>query len=151
LGKSVYNGWDSSLAVNIHDVTVTKPGWSARRVPGVPRDFAKLRRMQPTNKLLPATIDWILALPPRVRPHALAKQFARIANGLCYLWHDRGACLAYFGDLLTDRRGGRQGFPSAVEQELRALWRYYQRLASAPGSHQATGGDTSTAELRDSR
>jgi hypothetical protein len=136
MSKSVYTGWDASVPVNLHDVTVTKPGWSLRKGPRAtpPHDFARMRRLQPNTKLLPQTVDWLLGLPPKVRPHSLAKKFARIANNLCYLWSDAIACRRYFNDLLTDHRGGRQGFPAPIAQELLTLRRYFDaRSSSHPG------------------
>jgi hypothetical protein len=32
----------------------------------------------------------------------------------------------YFEDLLTDRRGGRQGFPFSIAQEIASLSDYYR-------------------------
>ena len=130
MSKSVYKGWDASVPVNLHDVTVTKPGWSVRKGPRAvpPRDFTRMRRLHPNTKLMPQTIDWVLALPPKVRPHLLAAKFARVANNLCYMWNNADACMRYFDDLLTDRRCGRQGFPVAVAEELATLRRYFEQL-----------------------
>ena len=126
MSKSIYAGWDASVPVNLHDVTVTKPGWSVRKGPRAapPHDFTRMRRLHPNTKLLPQTIDWLIALPPKVRPHVLAAKFARIANNLCYLWNDADLCMRYLNDLQTDHRGGRQGFPVAIAQELTTLRRY---------------------------
>jgi type IV pilus assembly protein PilE len=87
-----------------------------------------LRRAQPTESLLARTVLWIHRLPEPVQPHALAKQYARIANLLCAVWQDVAACRKYFTELLVDNRGGREGFPQAVLQEIQALQEYYLRL-----------------------
>ncbi len=96
------------------------------------KDFRHVRRRDPVNRLLPQTVDWVLSLPPKVRPHLLATKFARIANLLCSTWHDPDATQHCFDDLLTDRRGGRQGFPLGVLKELQALWRHYRRIHRQP-------------------
>jgi hypothetical protein len=78
--------------------------------------------------LLPRTKSWIVSLPEPVRPHALAAQFARIANLLCIVWDDPPACRRCFFKLLVDRRGGRKGFPSTVLRDLNVLQAYYVGL-----------------------
>jgi hypothetical protein len=125
--NSIYLGWRNLPAdIHLQDVTVTGgPGWSQRKAPG---QSSRQRRAQPVNKLLPLTVDWILALPPPVRPHLLAARFPRIANDICCSWHDPALCQAYFEDLMTDRRGGRQGFPVGILKELHRLWRHYASL-----------------------
>ena len=125
--KSIYRGWRNLPSdVQLQDTTVTGgPGWAGDRSkeePGHPR------RADPVNRLLPRTVDWILELPPKVRPHLLASKFARIANQLCSTWSDPEASRRYFADLLTDRRGRRQGFPLGILKELHALRRYYRYL-----------------------
>lgn len=64
---------------------------------------------------------WIETLPTHARPDALAAQFPRIANRLVLCWRDPGLTLQVIDQLLVDRRGGRQGFPPAVREELIAL------------------------------
>ena len=83
-----------------------------------------LRRAQPAGVVLPRTAIWISFLPPRVQPSALASQYARIANAICAVWGDLPACRTYLAELLTDQRGGRLGFPSAVLPEIELLQRY---------------------------
>jgi len=87
-----------------------------------------LRRAQPAEILLACTVIWLHRLPESVQPHALAKQYARIANVLCAAWKDVTACRKYFTELLVDNRGGREGFPQGVLQEIQALQEYYVRL-----------------------
>jgi hypothetical protein len=88
-------------------------------------DVAMLRKSQPADRLLPMTEQWFNHIPRNVSPSALATQFPRIANILALQWADRRACAAYFDDLLADRRGGRQGFPPDVLQDLRKLRDYW--------------------------
>ena len=96
-------------------------------------DFARLRRENPADFLLPASLRWLESLPEGVRPVALPTRYARVANSLAQQWNDHPACAAYFEDLLVDRRGGRQGFPSAVQADLRILHRYFLGLLLANG------------------
>jgi len=122
--NSFYLGWrDLASDVHCHEVTAAAgPAWTV----GKQRyDFAGARRTDPVNRLLPRTVDWILELPPKARPHRLATEFARIANNLCVNWQDPEACRNCFGNLLTDRRGGRKGFPPEIVKELHRLFRYY--------------------------
>jgi hypothetical protein len=98
-----------------------------------PRAHHPLRRAQPALVLLPRTAIWIANLPPAARPNALAARFARIANLLCALWDDPPVCRKYFDDLLHDRRGGRQGFPPEVRQELGLLHTYFEHATRPVG------------------
>ncbi|MBI4937627.1 MAG: ankyrin repeat domain-containing protein [Nitrosomonadales bacterium] len=59
-------------------------------------------------------------------PHALEKQFPRIVNKIIELW-DTPQMEAYFLDLMVDKRGDRQGFPSAVATEIYYLSQVYDR------------------------
>src|SRR4030095_6366913 len=94
------------------------------------QNMAHLRKARPVEYMLPATIKWFEALPPQVRPVALAAQYARIANLLAPPWSDETACRAYFDELLTGRRGKRRGFPAHVRRELWELREHYLRLTS---------------------
>jgi hypothetical protein len=87
--------------------------------------FVHMRKHRPVLVLLPRTRQWMASLPPRVRPSCLATQYARIANLLCAAWDNPPECRQYLNDLLTDRRGGRKGFPKPVERELQLLSLYY--------------------------
>ena len=77
---------------------------------------------------VPHTLQWADALPPGVRPTALLRQFARIANLIAATWRDSEHFDAYMGSLLTDTRGNRRGFPVEVLRELEALRRYRDTL-----------------------
>lgn len=74
-------------------------------------------------------LRWLAKLPAEVRPMALARQIPRIVDELARLW-PRPGVLAYFDDLLLDRRGGRQGFPPDIYRELVRLQSY--RLEQSP-------------------
>jgi len=85
------------------------------------RDPRALRRVQPLNQALPTTLRWIDSLPPTARPHAVLRDFPRIANALARSWPEPGKFDLYLESLLLDRRGGRRGFPADVHAELIAL------------------------------
>jgi len=86
-----------------------------------------LRKATPANTPLPRTLRWIESLPRRVRPTALLRQFARIANLIAATWANLEYFETYMESLLTDKRGNRKGFPPEVLAELDALHIY--RLA----------------------
>ena len=69
----------------------------------------------------------------KVQPKVLLERFPRIANGLAAAWHDRMTTLHYFDDLLSDRRGGRKGFPPDILEELQLLKTFYEGLNPEPG------------------
>lgn len=129
---SMYQGWRHLPSdVQYRDVTVTGGPAVGRDISM--RNFDAMRRAEPVNRLLPRTIDWILALPPKTRPHLLAAKFARIANVLCAAWKDPALCQVCLDDFLTDRRGGRSGFPRGIVRELHLLRRYYRKLHPEQG------------------
>jgi len=90
-----------------------------------PRDPATLRRRQPYNEALPATLGWVASLPAEVRPLALLVEFPRIANILARAWNDAADFQGQMEDLLVDRRGSRSGFPLEVLEDLLTLRDYY--------------------------
>lgn len=53
----------------------------------------------------------IFAERPADYPHALEQKFERILLRIGELWASDGMA-AYFEDLMIDKRGGRQGFPT---------------------------------------
>ncbi|HVO89342.1 MAG TPA: hypothetical protein VMV45_12430 [Casimicrobiaceae bacterium] len=89
------------------------------------QDPRSLRRSQPLEQVLPATLRWIGTLPPEVRPAALVRQFPRIANALAHVRHDESSWRDYLDELLVDRRGNRRGFPADVHIELISLRDYF--------------------------
>jgi len=68
------------------------------------------------------------SLPETHRPHALAKQYARITNMFATLWSRPEECRRYFDELLIDRRGGRKGFPADVLQDIMKLRELHAQL-----------------------
>ena len=86
------------------------------------------RKARPYERLLATTAAWCSLLPPTLQPHALCERFPRIANGLAAGWADRDGTMRYFDDLLTDKRGGRKGFPAEVLEELQSLKAYFEAV-----------------------
>jgi hypothetical protein len=95
----------------------------------VPQEhWKRLRRGSlPTDRALAGrAIDWLMALPPSLRPHSLSQQFPRITNALAEVWDDPQQCQGALDRLLCDARKGRKGFPAAVRDELIALRNWTQ-------------------------
>ena len=86
------------------------------------------RKPAAAESLRTATIQWILKLPPHIQPRHLQVKYPRVANRIAALWAEWETCEAYLDDLLTDRRGGRKGFPLNVAQEVASIRDYYFRL-----------------------
>jgi hypothetical protein len=88
-----------------------------------PSHWHRLRRKGlPTDRALTGrAIDWLLSLPPTLRPQHLGRQFPRIANALAEVWHDPAQCNAALDKLMSDGRKGRKGFPAEIRDELVAL------------------------------
>ena len=105
----------------------TKPRSAQVVSPQPVEEVARLRKADPVNYLLPTSLKWLKSLPEDARPVALATRYARIANILAQQWNDPPACGAYFDSLLVDRRGNRQGFPPAVQADIRILLDYFIR------------------------
>ena len=95
---------------------------------GEDSDWLLRRKARPYERLLATTAAWCTLLPPVLQPKALCARFPRIANSFATGWSDRDATMQYFDDLLTDKRGGRKGFPADVLEELQSLKAYYESL-----------------------
>jgi hypothetical protein len=67
------------------------------------------------------TRAWLRRLPPRRRPLRLCHEYPRVANVVAARWNDTSGTAALLDDLLSDRRGGRKGFPVPVARELKRL------------------------------
>ncbi len=93
------------------------------RVPQMAPDYWLQRRQRPQaadKALVGATIDWLVSLPPQLRPQTLCDQYPRAANALAQAWNGPQR-LAVLESLLTDSRGNRRGFPLQPRRELEAL------------------------------
>jgi hypothetical protein len=80
------------------------------------------RRPTPTDRALTgAAMDWVIGLAPALRPHATCEQFPRVVNAIANSWGDTEYSVQVLDHMIKDYRGGRRGFPAAVQQELAAL------------------------------
>jgi hypothetical protein len=80
------------------------------------------RKPTPTDRALTgAAMDWVIALPPPLRPHATCEHFPRVVNAIADAWADTAFSLQVLDHMINDYRGGRRGFPPAVQHELIAL------------------------------
>lgn len=71
---------------------------------------------------------WLASLPEEVRPIELGRSFPRIINTIAAKWSDFVGCRRYLNGLQIDERGGRQGFPFKVVQEICTLREYFDSL-----------------------
>jgi hypothetical protein len=78
-----------------------------------------------------AAMDWVIGLPPALRPHATCEQFPRVVNAIAAAWPDTAFSVQVLDHMINDYRGGRRGFPEAVKRELVALHEH-QRARSRP-------------------
>ena len=100
------------LPPGVREVEKLAPGyWEQRRRKALVTDRA----------LTGAALDWLIKLPPEVRPKVLCEQFPRVANVIADAWNDGPAGDRLFVRLLGDDRGGRRGFPADIEHELKRL------------------------------
>jgi hypothetical protein len=83
------------------------------------------RKAAPANVPLPRTLNWVEDLPSSVKPTALLRQYARIANVFAATWNDPKALNSYMNCLLRDDRGNRKGLPPDILREIRALREYH--------------------------
>ena len=100
------------LPAGVREVHQLAPGyWEKRR-----------RAVQPSDRALTgAALDWLMSLPPSIRPRQLCERFPRIVNRIAETWGDRPRTVLALGRLLQDDRGGRQGFPAEIEAEITRL------------------------------
>jgi hypothetical protein len=96
-------------------------GWESKRRKPLPSDRA----------LTGETMDWLIKLPPALRPQATCEHFPRVANAVAHSWDDLGFSLQVIDHMINDYRGGRRGFPPAVQQELKILHELQKRKAAA--------------------
>ncbi|WP_157991341.1 hypothetical protein [Caldimonas tepidiphila] len=77
------------------------------------------------RELLPATLRWLAALPPHVRPIVTGQKHPHVLNRLCDAWLWPMRVRNQFLDLLIDQRGNRRGFSFEVLDEISTLQNYY--------------------------
>lgn len=93
-----------------------------------PENWEEKRSASLDEPLSDAAGAWMAELPDAVRPRQLALRYARLANRIAELWQDPARCGRLLDELMTDRRGGRKGFPLAIASELATLHEHYYRL-----------------------
>jgi hypothetical protein len=95
------------------------------------------RKPQPTDRALAGySIDWLLALPPSLRPKLLCESYPRAVNAIAAAAPGDERC-AVLAELLSDRRGRRHGFPERERLEIEALYDAAlreMRTAQRPGT-----------------
>jgi len=70
----------------------------------------------------------LFAATPDKYPYALEASYGRILERIMSLWDDPIALQVLFEDLMVDKRGGRQGFPSPVTNDIYRLSVMYDSL-----------------------
>jgi hypothetical protein len=97
-----------------------------------------LRDAAPTDEPLPRTLMWVANLPPGVRPAALLRHHARIANVIAATWGHPTSLRSYMNCLFSENHGARHGFPREAVLELVTLKRYHDTLVARGGVDRAT-------------
>jgi hypothetical protein len=94
----------------------------------------KRRRPLPSDRALTGeTMDWLIKLPPALRPQVTCEQFPRVANAVAHSWDNLEFSLQVIDHMINDYRGGRRGFPPSVQQELKVLHEVQRRKATGLG------------------
>jgi hypothetical protein len=105
-----------------------------RPSPGEEQERKSHRKAAPANVPLPRTLNWLEDLPSSVKPTALLRHYARIANVFAATWNDPKALSSYMNCLLRDDRGNRKGLPPDILREIRALREYHATINAAQSS-----------------
>jgi hypothetical protein len=119
---------------SVQRVEIKRSRKESPTTPTTKLDYVALRRAVPVTQPVPAAFKWIARLPQEVRPLNLLRQYPRIANNLALHWPDANAFRHCLYDLLIDKRGGRQGFPQPVLQDLLQLREYVDHLEFVRGA-----------------
>lgn len=98
-----------------------KDRWASQRAREKPEDRTLSLKAQ----------DWFDSLPQGIRPHNLAQRYPRICNRIVDRWKYPDLMIQFFDNLLTDRRGGRRGFPMTIAIEIAGLKEHCQAIVSA--------------------
>jgi hypothetical protein len=101
-------------------------------------ELEQLRDASPTDQPLPRTLMWVANLPLSVRPVALLRHHARIANVIAATWGHPTSLRSYMDCLFSENHGTRHGFPPEVLLELVALKRHHDTLEAGRLVDQAT-------------
>lgn len=89
-----------------------------------------MRRQAPATGLSADATHWLQEIPQRLRPRQTAERYPHVVNRLAAVWSSPPAARKYFDDLLLDQRGGRQGFPWGIANELSSLRDHYDTFVS---------------------
>jgi hypothetical protein len=127
---SIYRKFKSTPRDNVHYFP-TQRAAAHELAPRRGIEWLARRKTNPCEEVLTTTVRWYASLPLAVQPEILRACFPRIANCLAAGWHDRDTTKRYFDELLTDRRGGREGFSADVLEELHGLKTFYELLNPA--------------------
>ena len=95
-----------------------KQHWDEQRRKSLPSDRA----------LTGAAMDWVIGLEAHLRPRMTCEQFPRVINAIAQSWPDTAYSVQVLDHMINDYRGGRRGFPAAVQQELSALLNHQRAL-----------------------
>ncbi|MEO8311820.1 MAG: hypothetical protein ABI520_11650 [Caldimonas sp.] len=82
--------------------------------------------------LLSETHVWLRRIPSSLLPKHLCRHHPHVVNRFAACWGDRACVEALVDELLTDTRGGRQGFSPRVQAELVQLERLHARALANP-------------------
>lgn len=74
-------------------------------------------------------MDWVIKLPPPLRPHVTCEQFPRVVNAMAQAFTDPAYGFQVLQHMISDYRGGRRGFPADVQRELAELEAHYRKAA----------------------
>lgn len=113
--------------------------WQDKRDPPRERD----------QRLSALTEAWLATLQANVRPHDLCAAYPRVANRIAICWSDWKLTDSVLDEFLTDKRGGRKGFPARVREDLIQL-RLLSSKRAQPGQLQAWRS-TRTRDTRDDK
>lgn len=124
------------------DFEFTEFDLARRALDELPAGVVAVQRLKGTNweavrrKPLPSdraltgeAMDWVVGLPPSLRPYSTCEQFPRVVNAIAASWNDLPFSLQVIDHLVNDYRGGRRGFALAVKSELQALYQHQQQRA----------------------
>jgi hypothetical protein len=127
---SIYRTSDRLPRSDVHAEEAVEERWAPVPSRGASQidieldQYQHMRKAAPINRPFPQTLSWCASLPGEIRPNALVRRYARIANLIAVSWGDRKSFRAYMESLLTDTRGNRRGFPPDVLGNLVALQHY---------------------------
>ncbi len=77
---------------------------------------------------------WLKSLPDAIKPLKCAEHYPRVLNKLAALWSLEERCIDFLDELLSDRRGERQGFSYGITGELRLLRMHRVALRATPAA-----------------